>query len=302
MVQEYYFSAQDGTALFAREWLPDVLSTARGAVVLVHGIGEHSGRYGHVANFLLNRSIPTIGFDLRGHGRSQGPRGDTPSYDQLLEDIGSRIRRARSMFPHKKVFLYGHSLGGNLVLNFVLRRMAGKPPSDPVDGIIASGPALRLAFHPPAWKMALAYILIHIAPGVGLPSGLKVTAISRDPEVVETYRNDPLVHDRVTSRFFLGFYSAGQWALEHANQWPRRNGSLLPALLTFGTQDQLVSSSAIQSFAQIINNTAISILPWEGFFHEVHNEPEQNLVLEAFRDWLDRQLLDQPSSAKNILP
>jgi alpha-beta hydrolase superfamily lysophospholipase len=288
--QEYFFSASDGVGLFAREWFPEEPSQVRATVVLVHGIGEHSGRYSHVAEFLSQRSISVLGFDLRGHGRSQGLRGDTPSYDQFLNDIGQRIRSARDVFPGRKIFLLGHSLGGNLVINYVLRRMSSSSMTDPVDGVIVSGPALQLAMEPPAWKTALAQILIHLAPGFSIASGLEANAISRDPAVVHAYLADPLVHDRITPRLYLGFSHAGILALEHAGDWPVVREHPLPGLLTYGTADRLVSILAIQNFARKVNLPSVSLVPWQGLFHEIHNEPEQKAVLAAYGDWIEAHL------------
>jgi alpha-beta hydrolase superfamily lysophospholipase len=296
---EYFFRAEDGQALFAREWLPEPSQYTRAAVILVHGIGEHCGRYAHVAAFFLRHDIATLGFDLRGHGLSHGARGDTSSYRQLLDDIALRVRHARALWPDRKVILYGHSLGGNLAINYVLRRMVPFPGKDPVDGVIASGPELRLGFKPPAWKMAMANLLAVAAPGFALPSGLDVNAISHDPAVIHAYRTDPLVHDLVTSRLFLGFYRAGEWALQHASQWPASSDYPLPTLLSYGTADQLVSPEAIGQFAEQSGNRAIVSLPWQGFFHEVHNEPDHPLVVEAYRQWMEDSGLLIPSVRSN---
>jgi alpha-beta hydrolase superfamily lysophospholipase len=289
MPREYFITSTDGVSLFTRTWMPEPPEQSRATVVLVHGIGEHSGRYAHVGEFLRDRAFSLLGFDLRGHGLSHGARGDTPSYSQLLADIALQVRQARMLIPGKPVFLFGHSLGGNLGLNYILRRMSVSPGQDPVDGAIISGPALRLAIPPPSWKIALARVLIRCAPGWALASGLDATAISRDPAVVRAYRADPLVHDRVTSRLFLGFYNAGEWALQHAGDWPTWPNPRLPVLLSFGTADRLVSTSAVRQFANRTKSPAVELQPWEGLYHEAHNEPEQRQVLNAYARWLDSQ-------------
>jgi alpha-beta hydrolase superfamily lysophospholipase len=291
MLKEYYFHADDGQALFAREWIPDSPNATRAVVILVHGIGEHSGRYAHVAQAFNEKGIALLGFDLRGHGLSHGARGDVPSYARLYDDIATRIQKARADWPNQKIVIYGHSLGGNLVLNYVLRRVANHDNANPINGVIASSPELRLGFKPPAWKLAMAYLLAMAAPGLAIASGLDVNALSHDPEVMKAYKQDPLVHDRVTSRLFLGFSRAGEWALSHAKEWPASAERALPLLLSYGTADRLISPNAVHEFAQRIGSPAITEKAWDGFFHECHNELEKRAVLEAYLQWIDSSVL-----------
>jgi len=268
---EFNWRTADGLRLYAQAWEPD--TTPAAVVCLVHGLGEHSGRYAHVAAALTAAGYALLGFDLRGHGKSEGPRGHAPSYDILMDDIGRLLDEAAARYTDKPRFLYGHSLGGNLVINYSLRR---KPD---LAGVIATGPALRTATPPPAWKLALGKILYKIQPGMQMANGLDRDGLARDPAVVRAYASDPLVHDRISARLALDMLQAGEWALAHATEFP------LPLLLVHGTADRLTSSKATQEFAaQAPGDVTLKL--WEGFYHETHNEPEKAEVLGFMIDWL----------------
>ncbi|GAG77006.1 unnamed protein product [marine sediment metagenome] len=142
---EFEFKTFDGLSLFAQSWQPE--SQPQAVICLIHGMGEHSGRYAHVADRLTKAGYTIFTFDLRGHGKSEGPRGHTPSYEALMQDISSLLEVANKQFPQLSSFLYGHSLGGNLVLNYILRHQPQ------LEGVIVSDPWLRLAFEPPRFKL-----------------------------------------------------------------------------------------------------------------------------------------------------
>jgi len=180
---KFKFKTFDGLQLFARSWQPE--AKPRAVICLIHGMGEHSGRYTHVADQLTQTGYTLLSFDLRGHGQSQGPRGHTPSYEALLNDINSLLNEADKNFPELPRFLYGHSLGGNLVLNYVLHRQPK------LKGVIVTDPWLRLAFEPPRFKIILAQITNYIWPSFSQKNGLDTKTLSRDPEVVHAYENDP---------------------------------------------------------------------------------------------------------------
>jgi len=246
-------------------------------ICLVHGMGEHSGRYGHVADRLTKARYGIFAFDLRGHGKSSGPRGHTPSYEALLNDVNFFINEVDKNFPELPLFLYGHSLGGNLVLNYVIRRQSH------LKGVIATDPWLRLAFEPPRFKIILAQITNYIWPSFSQKNGLDSKILSRDPEVVHAYENDPLVHDHISSRMFVDIYQSGYWALEHASEFS------LPLLLMHGGADKIISVKASSEFAgKITEKCTLKI--WDGLYHEIHNEPEKEEVFKFLIDWLDKEV------------
>ncbi len=261
----------DGLRFYGQCWAPE--AEPRAAVCLVHGLGEHTGRYAHVAQALAAEGFGLIGFDLRGHGKTPGTRGHAPSYDALMDDITQLLDEAAKRYPGRPQFLYGHSLGGNLVLNYGLRR---KPQ---VKGVVATSPALRLPKAPPALQLALGKVMYGLVPSFTMANGLDRTGLSRDPEVVRRYNADPLVHDRISARLALDMLAAGEWAIEHAGEWT------LPLLLVHGTADRITWHEGTRAFADQVKGDCTLKL-WEGFYHETHNEPEKAQVLGLMIDWL----------------
>lgn len=279
---EFTRQSPDGIQFRYQGWLPD--TDPRAVVCLVHGIGEHTGRYAHVAAALNAAGYALLGCDLRGHGRSGGPRGHTPSYAALLDDIDRLLEEAAHRHPGLPRFLYGHSLGGNLVLNYALRSDPGLRSQPAVTGVIATSPALRLATPPPALQVALVRAINKVYGGLRIPNGLDLEGLARDPEVIRAYTKDPLVHNQVSVRLALGMFESGEWALAHAAGFP------LPLLLVHGTQDKLTSAKASEEFAAQVPGGRCTLKLWEGFYHETHNEPEQAQVLQFMIDWLNRSM------------
>jgi alpha-beta hydrolase superfamily lysophospholipase len=268
---EWTWYAADKTRLYARSWQPD--GAAAGVVCLVHGLGEHSNRYAHVAAALCQAGYVLLAYDGRGHGKSQGGRGDAASYDTYLDDIKRMLDEAGERYPALPRFLYGHSMGGNLALNYALRR------NPQIRGVIATGPWLRAAFDPPAWRVRAGRALHRIRPALPQPAGLDVTAVSRDPAVVRAYQDDPLIHDKISLRVYFSCLDAGLWALERAAEFP------LPLLLMHGGADRLTSAAASREFAEKIKHDC-TFKEWDGLFHEIHNEPEQQQVFAYMIEWL----------------
>lgn len=269
---EFEWQTEDGLRLYAQGWQPE--TEFKGVVCLVHELGEHSGRYAHLAAFLSQAGYVLLAFDLRGHGKSEGQRGHAPSYEVLLDDISQLLEEAAKRYPDRPRFLYGHSLGGNLVIEYALRR---RPR---LAGVIATGASFRLAFEPPAWKLTLAKILYSLWPTLTMSNELDRQALSRDPEVVRAYNDDPLVHDRISARLAMDMLQSGLWALEHAADFP------LPLLLMHGGDDRLTSAQASREFAtQASHRCTLKI--WDGFYHEIHNEPKQGQVFGYLLEWLD---------------
>ncbi len=275
---EFEWQTDDGLRLYAQGWQPETAPT--GVICLVHGLGEHSGRYTHLARFLNQAGYALLAFDLRGHGRSEGQRGHAPSYEVLLDDIAHFLAEAAERYPDHPRFLYGHSLGGTLVIEYVLSR---RPK---LAGVIASGPLLRTAFEPPAWKLTLAKILYSLRPTLALANEVDRPALCRDPEVVRAYNDDPLVHDRLSARLGMDMLQSGLWALEHAAEFP------LPLLLMHGGADRITSPQASREFAAQAGEVC-TLKIWDGFYHEIHNEPEQKQVLAYLLAWLNGNLGNQ---------
>lgn len=264
----------DNLPFYFQGWQPE--TSPKAVVCLVHGLGEHTGRYAHVAAALNDAGYAVLGFDLRGHGKSGGRRGHTPSYDTLMDDIGRLLDEAATRYPGLPRFLYGHSLGGNLVLTYALRRRAA------IAGVISTSPGLRVANPLPAAQLALAKVMNKLYPSLQMANGLALDGLARDPEVIRAYTSDPLVHNKISVRLAMGMFEAGEWVIAHAAEFP------VPLLLMHGTADKLTSALASQEFAAKAGSVCTLKL-WEGFYHETHNEPEKAEVLGFMIDWLDRR-------------
>ena len=272
---ESNWQSKDGLSFYVQGWEPE--KKPKAVVALLHGLGEHTGRYEHVGEAFNHAGYVLIGFDLRGHGKSGGARGHVQSYKAVMEDIADFIALVEKRYPGLPRFLYGHSMGGNLALNYCLRR---KPN---VAGVIATGTWLKLAFDPPALQVTLAKTISHIAPSFTQNSPLDTSALSHDQKVVDAYNTDPLVHSKISARLFVGIYESGLWALDHADEFS------VPLLLMHGTADRITSSAASAEFAKRASKI-VTWHPWEGFYHEIHNEPEKAEVLKTMIGWLDAQL------------
>lgn len=251
--------------------------TIKAVVVLVHGMGEHSKRYENfVIPFYNQNSFAVLTFDQFGHGLTEGKRGHNPSFEAVLDCVQEMLKKAESVFGNKPTFLYGHSMGGNVVINYALRR------KNNLTGVIATSPFLKLAFEPPSWKLKIAKILLKIAPSLTMSNELDIEGISRDKNVIEAYNNDPLVHDKISPNYSIVFIETGKWAIENANKLKT------PILLMHGTDDRLTSYKGSEEFAKNAGNI-VDIQLYEGAYHELHNDIIKNEVLEQMMTWIDKK-------------
>ena len=271
---KWRFETKDKLELFVHAFPSK--NPPKAIICMVHGHGEHIERYQHLAKVFNEADYTFIGFDHRGHGKSEGKRGHTPSYETLLDDIESFLAEISEYYPSQPLILYGHSMGGNLVLNYTLRR---KPK---VKGVIATGPWLKLAFEPSAIQVFLGKTMDKIYPAFIQNSGLNTSALSHDPEIVHAYENDPLVHDKISARLFVAMYESGLWALEHAKEFP------LPLLLMHGGADQITSAQASREFAEKVGSD-ITLKIWDNLYHEIHNEPEKADIFKTIINWVDER-------------
>lgn len=267
---ETRWKTSDGLNLFGQGWTPK--GKLKAVVCLVHGVGEHSGRYEHVASYLNKYGFAMQAFDHRGHGKSPGARGHFPTYETVMKDIARHLEETRKRFPGKAIILYGHSMGGNLVLNFVLRMQPE------ITGVMVTSPLLRLSFRPSGLKIALAKLLMRIWPALPMPSGLDTSDFSHDPESNKKYDDDPLNHKKVTP-CFLNLIDAGDWALARASEFSK------PLLLMHGGADRITSPENSRFFAEKAGE-GCSLIIWDGLYHEIHNEPEKRMVLETMVKWI----------------
>jgi acylglycerol lipase len=274
---KWRFKSQDGLELFAHAF--PAKEDPKAVLCIVHGHGEHIERYEHAAHALNEAGYSVIGYDHRGHGQSDGPRGHIPSYELLLDDMTRFRKEVNEYYPNIPHLVWGHSMGGNITLNYILRN--GDKLGENLKGVIATGPWLKLAFEPPAIQLFLGKMMDKIKPDFTQESGLDTGALARDPDVVRAYEEDNLVHGKVSARLMVSMVESGLWALEHANEFP------LPLLLMHGGADKITSAAASKEFAAKAPADQTTLKIWDGFYHELHNEPEKADVFKTITDWMD---------------
>jgi alpha-beta hydrolase superfamily lysophospholipase len=244
----------------------------RAVIIMVHGLGEHVQRYTGWAGLFREQRVGFTGMDLPGHGRSGGRRGHIRSYSQTDEMIDVLINTCYRTFPDTPLYIYGHSLGGGLVLDYLLRK---KPK---VKGAIVTSPWLRLSFEPSRSKLILASAMKFIIPWLAQPSGLIVDHISHDKKIIERYKTDPLVHDRISVSLFNNAMNAAKYSLDHAAELT------VPTLLIHGSDDLICSPEGSREFASKTDMVDLKI--WDGGYHELHNEVFSEDVFRYIIHWM----------------
>lgn len=265
---------KSGRSVFSQLWFPD--GTPEHVIALVHGLGEHSERYKSWAKRFVDNGVAVYALDTHGHGKTRGRRGHTEAFGLIFDDIQHLLSKARSDYPTANIHLYGHSMGGALALGFVTLRAADAAALK-LASVIATGTAVRPGFEPPAWKIKLAELLDSIVPGLALGNELDPNWLSSDPNVVAAYRADPLVHDRISVRWYNDWLRTIEAVRTHSSQIQ------VPVLMMHGEADRATSPSAARDLAETLK---ARFQTWPGAFHEIHNEPCQNAVFNALMDWI----------------
>ncbi|MCX8061264.1 MAG: lysophospholipase [Anaerolineales bacterium] len=274
----FTFQSFDGLTLYGREWRPT--EKPKAVVGLIHGLGEHCGRYVHVAERFGKDQIAMIGFDLRGHGRSEGKRGDSPGFEAYMQDLRAFELQIIERFNKTPCFYYGHSMGGLLLLNYLMRHQPK------IIGAVSSAAGLHTPLTQQKFKMALVQTLSSFLPQLALPSGLDANEISRDPEVVRRYKSDPLVHGWVTLRMAQATIPAIEYVFQHAEEIH------VPLLVLHGTADRLTFPSGSEELVRKVPQAKLVL--FDGLAHELHNEPEKEEVFDKVLQWM-KDLLQEGS-------
>jgi len=246
----------------------------RAIIIMVHGLGEHINRYSDWAGLFREKGFAFLGVDMPGHGSSPGKRGYIRSYSVTDEMIDTLIHTSKMTFPGCPVFLYGHSLGGGIVLDYLVRKKPG------IKGAIVTSPWLKLSFEPAKSKIMLASLVKNVLPGLTQPSGLNVNHISHENAVVEKYTNDPLVHGKIAVSLFYSAMQAGKNALQNAAELT------IPVLLMHGSDDMITSPEGSREFAEKSNKVELKI--WQGGYHELHNEKFRGEVFDYILKWITK--------------
>ncbi len=265
------FSGAGGVAIYWRSWLPE--GAPRAVVVIAHGAGEHSGRYPHVAARLRSEGYAVYAIDHRGHGRSDGPRALIDRLANAVADLDTLVGVAAGEHPGAAVFLLGHSMGATISLSYTLAHQ------DRLSGLILSG-ALAAIDPVPAHQRLIISVLSAVTPKAGVVA-VDPSLVSRDPAVVSAYADDPAVHHgKLPARTLTEMAGA-------IESFPDAVGAItIPTLIMYGTEDRLCPPRGSVMLGERIGSADKTITPYEGLYHEILNEPEQQHVLDEVCSWL----------------
>ena len=273
----------DGTELLVRHWPARATNVA--SVLVLHGLGDHSGRFEHVGDRLAADGFDVHAFDLRGNGGSGGRRGHVDRWTQLHDDLGERLQAVRAAAAGRPVVLYGHSMGGLVALGYLLG--AGAKPYL----VVLTSPGLDSTL--PTWKKTVARLLGRIVPTLPIPTGIEGSTLSRDPVVAAKAAADPATARVSTARF-------GAEGLEEQDRVRRDSQRLeLPTLVLHGLDDGLVPAGASEVLARLPN---VERRTYPGLRHELHNEPEGPAILDEVIAWLRARIEAQPNTASGERP
>jgi alpha-beta hydrolase superfamily lysophospholipase len=270
------FVASDGDNVVVQDWPLEPGVAIRGTVIIVHGLGEHAGRYDHVARKLNAWGFAVRGYDQCGHGESGGLPGSLPSDTRLLDDLADIVDSTRTRVPQgTPLILLGHSMGGLVVGRFVSLRIR------PVDALIMSSPALDPGLS--AFQKFLVAVLPRIAPGLRVGNGVKPQFISHDPAVVAAYKSDRLVHDRISARLARFIANEGPATVAAAAQWH------VPTLLMYAGDDRLLNAGGSRAFAAAAPKELVTAVCFDALYHEIFNELDATEVFATMQRWLDQR-------------
>jgi acylglycerol lipase len=272
MIMDFNIKLSNGQIL--RGMIKSPGEKTKAVIILVHELGEHIQRYSYWADMFKNEGIGFAGVDLPGHGRSEGRRGNIRSYSLLREMIDILLKSCHKTFPGIPVYIYGQSLGGGIVLDYLLHRNPN------VKGAIVTSPWLSLSFRPARIKLIMASVMKYILPGLLQPAGLNISHISHDEAVVEKYKTDPLVHGKISISLFHEAMKAAGYSLSHASELK------VPVLVLHGSDDQITSPEGSREFAGKSNMAELKI--FDGGYHELHNEPFKDEVFKYILYWINR--------------
>jgi acylglycerol lipase len=274
---ESYLTGFDETRLHLVSWMPK--TAPRAIVMFIHGSGDHVLRYDHWAHFFNEELIGFIGMDIRGHGKSEGKRGHGSLF-QILKDIGVLVDYTGKAYPEIPQILYGHSMGANLAMRYVVTNKST------ISGLISTSPWLRLVKAPSSMRQSACKLISRLAPAIPLSNGIKSRYLTENEYLVRTYHNDPLVHDHISAQLFSDVLETGVYLLQNRHRFN------IPLLIMHGTRDKIASYRASAEFARYTSrNTCFK--PWEGGYHELHNDLDKEKVFTTIGDWIDQLLLNR---------
>lgn len=272
------FTNKDGLEIFHQRWMVD---DPRGAVLIVHGLGEHSGRYGHLLETMSGAGVCFFALDHQGHGKSGGKRGHVNDFADYAADLKQYLDQiVKKEAPGLPLICLGHSMGGLIAALFALTH-----PQD-ITALVLSAPAFVPAVKVPAIQAAAARIISRILPRLTQSNKLCADDLSHDPATVTAYQADPLVHDRVSTAWFVSFQATAAKCLERAGELT------LPLLVVHGTADKMVSAEGSRMFFDKAGSSAKTLKLFGGLYHETMNElpKDRQMVLDVISGWIQERL------------
>ncbi len=276
ITENYQIYSAGSTQLYCTSWHPEEIAQA--VLFIVHGLGEHHGRYEEMATKFVENKIAVFAFDHRGHGQSEGKRGHAESVEQLVEDVEHALMKCRSLFLDIPIFLFGHSMGGLVVGAYL-----DKVKSREISGYIITSPWIRLKKPPPNWQIYLAKKLAFIFPSFTLPTTIEADQISSVNDEVDQYSSDPLVHNKISVSLFKSMFVKGLYLLGHAQPCKK------PVLICHGSSDMITDPEASKQYANLLGKNA-AYKTWENSRHEPHHDFEKESVISYYTNWIKRQI------------
>ena len=246
---------------------------SKAVLCIVHGLGEHSGRYDRYAEFLNTRGISCLAMDLPGHGMTGGRKGHFSSLQEIFDGVDALIAKAGELHAGLPVFLLGQSMGGNIVLNYTLRKPKG------TTGVIAQSSWIRLHEQPSPALLRFAKFMKGIFPAFAQSNGLNPLDLATSPEVAKAYKADPLVHDRISVAAGLTMLDAARNLESFSGEFP------VPVLLMHGTADRITDFRGTSALAERCTGD-LQLELYDGFYHELHNEPIAKEVMGRVAGWI----------------
>ena len=276
MRQEILLTGSGGQ-LHGRLWIGD--HDPVGVVIVVHGLGDHGGRYEALAENIVAHDWSLFVFDLPGHGLSPGDRGRVDSFDGLLADIAWARQTVCDRLQNLPQVLLGHSMGGTLAVNYVLRRSELTPQLDHLAGLILCAPMLLSPFPPPRPHIFAAWLTGRLLPWIRVSRPVDVEALTSDPVQASAIREDPLMHSQITIYLATQLLSQGRWALDHAREID------VPTLIMHGGDDQLIDTSACEHLPIRIGSSA-TLVRWPELRHDLFHDIHKDDVFDHITEWL----------------
>jgi alpha-beta hydrolase superfamily lysophospholipase len=264
----------DGRELFFQSWEPE--GAPRAVIAIVHGGFEHSGHYGFLVDSLVDKGFALAGLDLRGHGKSKGKRGHIMDWNEIREDMGSYLSKLQKEFPGRPLFLFGHSVGGTIALDYALRR------SPALAGVILSGAGISTG-NASRVLLAINKLISAVFPSFSVNANFDFSIVTRDPRVVKEYESDPLILSALSARFWAECLKTIAWVRDHASDWE------LPLLVLHGSEDQNMPIEDIKEFFGDLTCEDKELITYEGGYHCPYNDLQKEQVFSDIEKWIDKR-------------